>query len=280
MTGAYRGGLQFAGALDIGTVTASSEGTGINGASTSYTKGTFQQLIASTTTDSTWIMLSTGSQISAGSAFAFDIAVGGSGSEVVVIANLLCSSAEQTGVRHLLPLAIPAGTRISARMSSDAGSDSLPIGVTVFSDTFASAGTGGPIDTYGFISTTNYGTAVNPGATPNTKGAYSQITASTTADLAGLSLFLDAQGTTTGSTGSITWLVDIAVGASGSEVVVLPNLFVLGASGVGFSTIYAPQVPYLPLQIPAASRISMRAACTTANSPDRILGVTLYGVRQ
>lgn len=280
MTGAYKGGLQFAAALDLGTVAASSEGTGINGGSTSYTKGTFQQIIASTTTDSTWIMLSTGSQISAGSAFAFDIAVGGSGSEVVAIANLICSSAEQTGARYLLPLVIPAGTRISGRMSSDAGSDTLPIGVTVFSDTFASVGSCGPIDTYGFISTSNYGTAVNPGATPNTKGAYAQITASTTADLAGFALFIDAQGTTSGTTGSVTWLIDIAVGASGSEVVVLPNLFVMGASGAGFSTIYAPEVPYLPLQIPAASRISVRAACTTANSPDRILGVILYGVRQ
>ena len=280
MTGAWKGGLQFAAALDLGTVSATSQGIAINGSATPFTKGTFQQVVAATTGDSAWIMIYLSSQISGGSAFGVDIAVGGSGAEVVVIANLVCSALESQGVRYMFPMTIPAGTRISARISSDQGSDSLPVGITVLSDTYASVGSSGPIDTYGFISTSNYGTAVNPGATANTKGSYVQIVASTTADIAGFSLYIDSQGTSTGSVGPITWLVDVAVGASGSEVVILPNLFVIGAAGAGFSVTYAPVISYLPLQIPAASRIAVRAACSSAVTPDRLLGITVYGVRQ
>jgi hypothetical protein len=280
MTGAWKGGLQFATALDLGTVPATSQVTGVTGASTSYTKGTFQQIVASTTADSTWIMIYISNQISGGSAFAVDIAVGTSGSEVAVISNLLCSADAAQGVRYMFPLTIPAGTRISARVSSNVGFDSLPVGVTVFSDAYASVGSGGPIDTYGFLSTTNYGTTVDPGATANTKGAYTQIVASTTADLAGLSLYIDSQGTSTGAVGPITWLVDVAVGPSGSEVVILPNLFIIGVTGAGFSITYAPVISYLPLQIGAASRIAVRAASSTGTTPDRLLGITVYGVRQ
>jgi len=280
MTGAWKGGLQFAAATDLGTVAATTQVTGLTNGATSYTKGSYVQIIASTAADSTWIMIYTATQTSGGSAFAVDIAVGASGSEVAVISNLVCSALEPQGVRYMFPLTIPAGTRIAARMSDNVGFDSLPIAVTVFSDTSASAGTGAAIDTYGFLSTTNYGTAIDPGATANTKGSYVQITASTTADLAGFSLYIDSQGTSTGAVGPITWLIDVAVGASGSEVVILPNLFIVGVTGSGFSVTYAPVIPYLPLQIGAASRIAVRAACSTGTSPDRVLGITVYGVRQ
>lgn len=283
MTGAWKGGLQFSNAVDIGTDLPFSQGFPVPGASSTYVKGSWQQVTASTTTDIAWLQIYIETQTSNGLNWALDIGMGASGSETVIVANLSCSQSSASGTRYLLPLTIPAGTRIALRASSSVANDQLIVALHGFSDAFTSAGTGSAIDTYGFISTSNVGLQVDPGATAGAKGAWVQLTASLTADIAGFVLAFDTQSTYNGTVGILNFLVDIGCGASGSEVIILPNYYLAGltqAVSPIWGTLYGPSSGYLPIQVGAGTRIAVRAQCSTATSPDRLIGVIFYAVRQ
>lgn len=280
MTGAWKGGLSLSNASDIGAITATSSTVQLLGnTGTTYAKGPWVQFTASTPTDTTWVAIAAQTHTSGGVAFAIDISIGAAGSEMVVVSNLNMSGNPSRGERFFFPFMIPAGTRIAGRMSSDGLGDGMNVHLETYQDQFSSVGVGSAIDTYGFSNAINLGIAVDPGATANTKGAYTQITASLTNDIAGFMIQLDGQGSTSGVGGATIWLIDIAVGAVGSEVVILPNLYQLGyvAGGVLF---FIPMAAYMPMQIGAGTRISARAQCSTAAATDRGFGITFYGVRQ
>jgi hypothetical protein len=282
MTGAWRGGLQLSHAADIGTNTGASTGfQSPSSTTTAFANGGWGQVVAATPSDSTWMMVYLESINSISTQQAVTIAVGASGSEYTVISNLTCSSCvEHAGIRYLFPMTIAAGTRIAVASSSANTGDSITIGLTLFDDVFSSAGTGSAVDTYGFNPANNCGTAVDPGATANTKGAYTQLSGALTADLSGFNLAFDTQANYSGSQGIINWLVDLAIGGSGSEVVILPNLYLAGhANSNATSAIYAPATGYVPIQIQAGSRVSIRASSSTNNAVDRVIGCTMYGSR-
>lgn len=276
MTGAYPGGRALSNATSIGAVSGTSTGTVLFGSASTFTKGAWAQLIASTTTDINWVVVSGESITTGGSAFAVDIGVGGAGSEIVVVSNL--NYTFPGGAAFSFPLSIPAGTRIAARFASNNGNDTFRLLMLGFQDTYQSAGGGSAVDTLGFNSSLNIGSAVDPGGSANTKGAYSALAASTSADYAGFFITTDTQNTNGASTVVVQWLIDIAVGPGGSEVIILPNLLQAGFAGT-LTTIYLPSQFYFPIAIPAGSRIAARAQCTSIVTPDRVLGVTLYGIR-
>lgn len=279
MTGQWKGGLALGNATAIGVVTATSTGTLITGSGSTFTKSAWAQLTASTASDLDWLLVSAESTTTGGTAFAIDVGIGGAGSETVILANLNYSDPVGGANNYFLPVSIPAGTRVAARMSSGNAGDTFRILLHGFEDTYHSAGSGSAVDTYGFSTLTNLGTAVDPGATANTKGAYSQIVSSTTNDLAGFIVIIDAQDHTTGSVGTIQWLLDVAVGASGSEVIILPNLYQIGFAAAGGINLMIQQQTYYPIPILAGTRIAIRAQCSVNTASDRLLGITIYGVR-
>jgi hypothetical protein len=118
----------------------------------------------------------------------------------------------------------------------------MPFGMPVF---------GRRVKTYGTSSAASKGTAVTASATANTKGAWVEIVASTSMESqwAVLSILND------GTPGKYN-LVDIAIGASGQEQVIVPNLFV---PGVQTSQLTACGKVAIPLNIPAGVRIAARA---------------------
>lgn len=281
MTGAWKGGAAYSNGTSIGATLAASTGTTLFGSSsTTFTKGVWAQLIASTATDITQLMIVGQGFTSGGTAFAVDIGVGTSGSQQPIINNLNFSQTSSYGAVYSFPVNIPAGTALWGRVSANDINDVFVIGVNAFQDMYTSAGSGSAIDTYGFSAATNLGTAVDPGGSANTKGSYTTIIPSVTNDLAGFILAFDMQGITTGSVGGgLSWLIDIAVGASGSEQVIIPNLYQFGLTPAG-GVFLIPFNTYLPIQLPAGTRISARAQCTATTSPDRLFGLSLYGVRQ
>ncbi len=276
MTGAWKGGLALSNATSIGAVSGTSTGTVLVGSASTFTKGAWAQLIASTTTDINWVVVSGESVTTGGSAFAVDIGVGGSGSEIVVVSNLNYTFAG--GAAFSFPLTIPAGTRIAARFASNNGSDTFRLLMLGFQDTYQSAGAGSAVDTFGFNTSLNIGLAVDPGGSAHTKGAYSVLAPSTSFDYAGFFLTTDAQNSTGVGVVVVQWRIDLAVGAAGSEVVILPNFFQVGFA-FNLTTIYLPSQFYFPIPIAAGSRVAVRAQCTSTTTPDRVLGVTMYGVR-
>lgn len=98
-------------------------------------------------------------------------------------------------------------------------------------------------------------------ATPHTKGAWTQITASTTADT-GL-IIVNFSGTA-GIATDASVLFDIGVGASGSEVVIASDLAV---GGIAFSQSLHFS---LPVFIAAGSRIAARAQAATTTTAGSI----------
>ena len=105
-------------------------------------------------------------------------------------------------------------------------------------------------------------------ASTHTKGAYTELIASTSAECG----FIDFQIGSTALTGSsAAQLIDIAVGAAGSEVVVVPDVAVGGIGGNGSNVGIQ-----LPIKIPSGSRVSFRNQAEIASDTCRIFNFTTY----
>jgi hypothetical protein len=97
------------------------------------------------------------------------------------------------------------------------------------------------------------------GATANTKGAYTELIASTAADA--YCLWLWARNVAVNA-GDGRCLIDIAVGPAGSEHVILPDLN-FGAAPT--SVTVAARIMGIPIYIPKGSRIAARCQRETAS---------------
>ena len=106
-------------------------------------------------------------------------------------------------------------------------------------------------------SQTQAGTLVTCGAA-YTKGSYADLFASTTYESYGLWINIGNTGASATRTDAV---MDIAIGAAGSEQIIVPNLL----CGWRNVTSVAPMSLFLPLYIPKGVRLSARAGCATAS---------------
>jgi hypothetical protein len=118
----------------------------------------------------------------------------------------------------------------------------------------------------------NAGTTVTASGSTHTVGNTTQLIASTAFDAYRIMVLLGGVGV---SGAGPTMLVNIRIGANGSETTFIPNL---DASNSGtFDTVdTAPHVYSFPLFIPAGSRISANCQASTA-SDTVVVGVILFG---
>lgn len=114
------------------------------------------------------------------------------------------------------------------------------------------------------------GVTVTADTAAHTKGAWTQIIASTSADAT--LVLLDVSGVGASGVASGT-LIDLALGGSGSEVAFLSNLPVGSASAVLGATA-AFQVP-LPVSVPSGSRISARIQSVVTGGKTATVAVSL-----
>lgn len=104
-----------------GAVTATSLGTSVDPGGTANTKGSWSPLISATTIPYRWACVSINHTNIAAAAmdWGVDIGVGAGGSEVVVVPDLVVGTQTTNDAipnpAFCFPLAIPAGTRVSAR---------------------------------------------------------------------------------------------------------------------------------------------------------------------
>jgi len=198
----------------------------------------------------------------------FELAIGAGGSEVTIAGDIPAygaTSRRQT-VMITLPLHVPAGARIAAHASRDAGTAStIRIGGIGLA--------GGPRGPVGFQRANGYGIvpaftgipSVAPHATvANSKGSWTQITSSALRDLKALiPLVYSASANTQG------WLVDVGMGAGSAEVVVVPNVPQYSYVNTGQISTLAP---LFPVDIPAGTRLAMRC------QSDLTTGALLSGI--
>jgi hypothetical protein len=272
-------GQQSANVQDVGSNLVSTGPLNVLSGGSPYTKGAWVELTSSTANDTSWVMIQCDANDSVSTSFAYDIGIGASGSEVVVVQNLVSNNDIGNETTVMFPLSIRKGLRIAARSSCEFASQSGAIKLTCFENSALSSGCGSSIDTYGFNAATNLGITVDPGGTANTKGAYAQVTASATNDLAGFFVCFDSQNITSGTANNVRLLIDLSLGASGSEKVVVPNISVFKLVNGGGDYHLPETTPYFPVPVKAGTRIAARAQSGATISPDRTIGITLYGVR-
>ena len=264
-----------------GGVAASSLGTTITAPGSVNTKGAWAQIVASTDFPAVGIIVAL--QIEPGSGDTqqlIDVGVGAAASEVVIVPNLLtnrCTSAEGAKWKVYIPVAIPAGTRVAMRYQSNGTAPVIYATVAIVGgQAKRQILSPGKCTDYGSATGTSVGQTVDPGGTINTEGAYTQIVASTTYAIRGLIVCL---GNLTTGAGNPRWLADLAVGAGGSEQIVIADLMHSNpgpAGGGGHASDNGWH--YLPMAIPAGTRIAMRAQCSINTASDRNLTCNVIGV--
>jgi hypothetical protein len=193
-----------------------------------------------------------------------------------IIPNLLVSASTTAGtsVSVYVPVSVPAGTVLSAAVQASVASTSVRIGVTAIAAGFD----GGPpmfdmID-YGPDVSSTTAVSVDPGATANTKGAWSQVTSATTCSHSGLLIATSAAGNYARTTGS--WTVDIGIGAAAAETVLIPDLALYGSATD--DRVQPPMIGPFPCHIPSGTRLAVRAQSSITDATDRLFDVALYGI--
>lgn len=199
-----------------------------------------------------------------------DFAVGASGSEQIFLNNLFVTiAATATPAIAHFPISIPAGSRISARYQADtAASSNVRVAITALSTGFFTASPYSRIVTIGANTATSGGTTISPGN--GVKGSYAQLTASLANDMSAL---LIAIGNVGFVQTQVAYQMDISVGSSGFETVLIPDLGVVDDNGTDS---FQPKIiGPLPINIKAGTRIAVRGRTTTAGTS---VGMVLYGL--
>lgn len=239
------------------------------------TKGAYGDYFASTPYDSSRIHLQVCSCSAGRRAFLIDIATGAAGAETVVIANMAIISDSDflIGGMVAIDVDIPAGTRLSGRAQSLTATQNITC--NIYLENRPLRGIANPVQ-YGTF-TNSRGTVIDPGATIATKGAYTQITASTTVRIDELIFWITSSIDGNTFSAYTDWRIDVATGAAGVETIVIADILVqanLNADAL------RPPVIRLPIPIPIGTRIAIRGQCNR-NTPnaERQFAVTLLGIQ-
>lgn len=259
---------------NVGGNAGASSGTSVSAPGSTNTKGSYTQLIASTAHAASGMVVTLYFTGSSGAVHGLvDIAVGGAGSEVVIIPDLHISRQSSNNYATapiLLPCRVPAGTRISARFQSSQTSTSCSVSIALLGEGEKYPIRASKVIAAGVNSGTSKGTTVDPGGSAHTKGSYAQLTASTT--VAGRWCVLTVAQDSSASSG--TWQMDLAVGGAGSEQIIVPDLNV-AADDVGLGVLRV----FLPVAIPLGSRVAARCRSniTTAGARELITSLHIAG---
>ena len=258
-----------------GADTSDSAATQITTSGTANTKGSYTEIIASTGFDASAFLWFTEGKITSES-YLLDLALGAAGSEQVLVADFPSKSRSDTSFELFtsgFELPIPEGSRIAVRGQSVSASSTLDTSIILLGQSFLASSPFGRIATYGADGTASKGTAIDPGGTADTKGSWVEITASSDFEIR--QLLINFGNNDNFVLIAATWLVDLAVGAAGSEQIVIADMFLGSSAGLDLPT---PPNCIFEAQIPAATRIAMRAQCSITNAADRVFDTILHGL--
>lgn len=239
----------------VGVNTGTSKGTTVTASGSTNTKGSYVELTAATTISADGFLLTVDTP-AGGIDHMMDIAVGGAGSEVVILSNFSTELYFGGGSPSVfVPVPIQAGSRISARMQANQGSVSDNVSLVLVKGGLARMMGLKRATTYGADTATSTGTQVPYAGSTNTKGAWVELTSSTVGRTRLLIVLVGLRGGSNIATTNYS-LFDIGVGASSSEVAVVSNVSTVGDANTDR---YWPNVYTIPVDIPAGSRLVARA---------------------
>jgi hypothetical protein len=253
------------------SIISSGTGVTVTANASANTKGNWTQLVASSSGNTSLIVVSAAgvAATATNTATLVDIGTGSSGSETVIIGDVAVGASGSTGqgVNNVfgVPFKIASGTRISARIQSVvAGGKTASMSVFLMDlGNYNTAPTS--VDVIGADTANSKGISFS-----GASGSWTEGIASTSRDYRAVCCVLSSHNSDVAGI-TITW--DVGIGASGSEVA-----FGSGRAGISANEIISNQTPYNYLfgrKIPAGSRLAVRH--NIAANPDRY-GFTLIGV--
>jgi hypothetical protein len=254
------------------TLVNSSAEVSLTANTSAHTKGSYSELIASTSANAGLLVLMVQdvSAVSTNTATLIDVATGASGSETVIISNLAVGGALTTtspvGVAVSIPFQIPSGTRLSARIQSVVtGGKTATAQVFLFDvgGDYATAPTS--VDVITGDTATSQGISFS-----GSSGTWVQAVASTSRAYRAVAIVPSAHNSSIITIGP---QLELGVGAAGSE-----QVFGLTVASYSNSENLQPAPPYLSLfgrNIPAGSRLAVKH--NIAATPDRY-GFCLIGI--
>lgn len=250
-----------------GVSAAASGGTVVTGAGANAW-GSWTELKSSTGIAATFLIV-TAADPNGGNQIDVDIGVGASGSEVTVVQALFLRSdgnLRNTSAVYALPIAIPSGSRVSARIRGATASRTARVTIQAFAGA-------SPISSFRGLDSIGGAYIATNGYTNNTKGGWTQIVAATTRAYRAIHVAWGLIDFVSGQTSMM--LLDVGLGASGSEVVVVPDLYTTAAN---VSAVTHNQTPnaFIPGGIPAGTRVAVRGQVTAGNA-SRYMTAFVYG---
>jgi hypothetical protein len=254
-------------------VANSTSGLVLTASATSHAKGAWTQVFSSTASESALLFFAVSAVATAATetSMLVDLAVGASGSEQAILSGLAvggasAASAVALGIGAPLPVRIPAGSRISARIQSLIPSDTATLACAVVSLP-GRALLPTSVDVLGTSAATSRGTALS-----GASGSWTKITDSTPQRYRGVFVVPSVIGTDLVNQFSAT--LSIGVGAAGSEVTLGTQRMQYRDAESAFIEANVPQFP-IACDIPAGSRIAVKH--NIAANSDRY-GVCLVGI--
>lgn len=235
-------------------------------------KGAWTQLTASSSVAAASIVVMLENQGGGFEEHLIDVGIGAVSSEVVLVANLASAGRGGFGSTGIIPVQIASGTRISVRGSRSQGNNALRASILLIEGPLP---TSSSAETWGAVEASSKMTAVDPGATPDTKGSWVQLIASSGINADWLLVMTNVNNDN--STDQL-WSLDIGSGAPASEVVRVPDL---AMSKGGAQSTVEPGWRAVPIpRIPSGTRIAARCQSNTGTANDRVLNVGIIAVER
>lgn len=268
--------ISFLGAqtIEAGAISASTLATAVAISASTNTKGAWTQLTAATARPSAWMLVVLTDPDTNG-AYLVDIGIGGSGSETVLVANIpysVINFFQPTGTTLLLPVSLPAGTRIAVRgQHATSSTANLRCQIHLFAPIAGGEAGMGRIETCGAVTASSRGTTIDPGAVANTKGAWVELIAATAMPYRWATVCITHVG---GLAAVARWAVDIGVGGAGSEVVLLPDVFLSAGATADSNPASGLSIPLI---VPVGTRLAARAQSNNTTATERNIEVIVHG---
>lgn len=185
-----------------------------------------------------------------------DIGMGASGSEQVIVPDLYFGfQSGLGGPQHVpIPIAVPAGVRLAARVQTTSANGSVKAGVTMLGGGLNAGPRASRVVNYGADASQARGTEMQSGSF-NAKGSWSTLGTLTQACRG----FFVLHGPQAWFGVDLFALIDIGIGASGSEQVLVPDLFCGGLASAGW---YPWVLGPFDIALPSGTRVALRKAQT------------------